>query len=56
MAPLIAGFQALVACQSVPEWRTVLDAAAAQITVPVEFLVQWDGDVRMPCGLGDHLR
>jgi dienelactone hydrolase len=95
-APLIAGFQALVARQTVPEWRKVLDAvqeldqvgagpvgywgvslgcglgvpfvaveprvraavlglggalasarAAAQITVPVEFLVQWD-DERVP--------
>lgn len=96
LAPLIAGFQALVARQTVPEWRAVLDAlqevqhvgagpvgywgvslgcglgvpfvaaeprvraavlglggafasagAAAQITVPVEFLVQWD-DERVP--------
>jgi dienelactone hydrolase len=96
LAPLIAGFQALVARQTVPEWQTVLDAvqglghvgagpvgywgvslgcglgvpfvaaeprvraavlglggalasagAAAQITVPVEFLVQWD-DERVP--------
>ncbi|MFD3418308.1 dienelactone hydrolase family protein [Streptomyces decoyicus] len=96
MAPLIAGFQALVARQTVPEWRAVLDAvqqlehvgagpvgywgvslgcglgvpfvateprvraaslglggapasaeAAARITVPVEFLVQWD-DERVP--------
>jgi dienelactone hydrolase len=96
LAPLIAGFQALVARQTVPEWRAVLDAlqelehvgagpvgywgvslgcglgvpfvaaeprvraavlglggafasaeAAAQITVPVEFLVQWD-DERLP--------
>jgi dienelactone hydrolase len=95
-APLIASFQALVARQTVPEWRAVLDAvqrlahvgpgpvgywglslgcglgvpfvaaeprvraavlglggalacaeAAAQITVPVEFLVQWD-DERAP--------
>jgi dienelactone hydrolase len=95
-APLIAGFQALVAGQTVPEWRAVLDAlqalghvgagsvgywgvslgcglgvpfvaaeprvraavlglggalasaeAAARITVPVEFLVQWD-DERVP--------
>ncbi|MEU1081777.1 alpha/beta hydrolase [Streptomyces sp. NPDC005908] len=95
-APLIAGFQALVARQTVPEWRAVLDAvrrlhrvgtgpvgywgvslgcglgvpfvaaeprvraavlglggasasaeAAARITVPVEFLVQWD-DERVP--------
>jgi dienelactone hydrolase len=94
--PLIAGFQALVAGQTVPEWRAVLDAvqelghvgagpvgywgvslgcglgvpfvaaeprvraavlglggalasadAAARITVPVEFLVQWD-DERVP--------
>jgi len=96
LAPLIAGFQALVARQTVPEWRTVLDAvrqlgdagagpvgywgvslgcglgvpfvaaeprvraavlglggalasaeAAARITIPVEFLVQWD-DERVP--------
>ena len=96
LAPLIARFQALVACQTVPEWRAVLDAvqeldhvgagpvgywgvslgcglgvpfiaaeprvraavlglggalasadAAARITVPVEFLVQWD-DERVP--------
>ena len=96
LAPLIAGFQALVARQTVPEWRAVLDAlqeashvgagpvgywgislgcglgvpfvaaeprvraavlglggalasaeAAARITVPVLFLVQWD-DERLP--------
>jgi dienelactone hydrolase len=96
LAPLLAGFQALVARQTVPEWRAVLDAvqelehvgagpvgywgvslgcglgvpfvaaeprvraavlglggalasaeAAARITVPVEFLVQWD-DERVP--------
>ncbi|MFJ4501901.1 dienelactone hydrolase family protein [Streptomyces sp. NPDC088864] len=96
LAPLIAGFQALVARRAVPEWRAVLDAvqqlehvgtgpvgywgvslgcglgvpfvaaeprvraavlglggvlasaeAAARITVPVEFLVQWD-DERVP--------
>jgi dienelactone hydrolase len=96
LAPLIAGFQALVARQTVPEWRAVLDAvqelghvgagpvgywgvslgcglgvpfvaaepriraavlglggalasaeAAARITVPVLFLVQWD-DERVP--------
>jgi dienelactone hydrolase len=96
LAPLIAGFQALVARQTVPEWQAVLDAvqeldhvgagpvgywgvslgcglgvpfvaaeprvraavlglggamasaqAAARITVPVEFLVQWD-DERAP--------
>ncbi|WP_314173926.1 alpha/beta hydrolase family protein [Streptomyces winkii] len=95
-APLIAGFQALVARQTVPEWRAVLDAVqqlphvgagpvgywgislgcglgvpfvaaeprvraavlglggalasaadAARITVPVQFLVQWD-DERVP--------
>jgi dienelactone hydrolase len=93
---MIAGFQALVARRTVPEWRSVLDAiqeldhvgagpvgywgmslgcglgvpfvaaeprvraavlglggalasaeAAARITVPVEFLVQWD-DERVP--------
>jgi dienelactone hydrolase len=96
LAPLLAGFQALVARQTVPEWRAVLDAVqklehvgagpvgywgvslgyglgvpfvaaesrvraavlglggalasaevAARITVPVEFLVQWD-DERVP--------
>jgi dienelactone hydrolase len=96
LAPLIAEFQALVARQTIPEWRAVLDAvqeldhvgtgpvgyrgvslgcglgvpfvaaeprvraavlglggalalaeAAARITVPVEFLVQWD-DERVP--------
>ncbi|WP_433393801.1 dienelactone hydrolase family protein [Micromonospora sp. KLBMP9576] len=96
MAPLIAAFQALVARQTVPEWRAVLDAlqelahvgagpvgywgvslgcglgvpfvaaeprvraavlglggasasteAAARITVPVQFLVQWH-DERVP--------
>ncbi|MEV0977724.1 alpha/beta hydrolase [Streptomyces sp. NPDC049915] len=96
MAPLIAAFQALVARQTVPEWRAVLDAVqqldhvgagpvgywgvslgcglgvpfvaaeprvraavlglggvlgkaadAARITVPVEFLAQWD-DERVP--------
>jgi len=96
LAPLLAGFQALVARQTVPEWRSALDAlqeldhvgdgpvgywgvslgcglgvpfvaaeprvraavlglggaaasaeAAARITVPVQFLVQWD-DERVP--------
>jgi dienelactone hydrolase len=96
LAPLIGDFQALVARQTVPEWRAVLDAvqeldhvgtgpvgywgvslgcglgvpfvaaeprvraavlglgwasasagAAARITIPVEFLVQWD-DERVP--------
>src|ERR1022692_2187562 len=71
LAPLIAGFQALVARQTVPEWRggpgagpehrplrvraavlglgSALASAgtAARITVPVEFLVQWD-DERVP--------
>jgi dienelactone hydrolase len=98
LAPLIAEFQALVARQTVPEWRAVLDSVqeldhvgagpvgywgvslgcglgvpfvaaeprvraavlglggaaasaetAARITVPVEFLVQWD-DERVPRG------
>ncbi|MEU2617722.1 dienelactone hydrolase family protein [Streptomyces sp. NPDC007157] len=96
LAPLVAGFQALVARQTVPEWQAVLDAVrqldqvgegsvgywgvslgcglgvpfvaaeprvraavlglggalasseeAARITVPVEFVVQWD-DERVP--------
>ncbi|WP_333772754.1 dienelactone hydrolase family protein [Streptomyces sp. IBSBF 3136] len=96
LAPLIAGFQALVARRTVPEWQGVLDAVqrldhvgarpvgywgvslgcglgvpfvaaeprvraavlglggasasaevAARITVPVEFLLQWD-DERVP--------
>ncbi|MFD0782850.1 dienelactone hydrolase family protein [Micromonospora azadirachtae] len=96
LAPLIADFQALVARQTVPEWRAVLDAVqeldhvgagpvgywgvslgcglgvpfvaaeprvraavlglggalasgevAARISVPVEFLLQWD-DERVP--------
>ncbi|GFE20578.1 dienelactone hydrolase family protein [Streptomyces nigrescens] len=96
LAPLIAGFQALVARRTVPEWRAVLDTVqglayvgagpvgywgvslgcglgvpfvaaeprvraavlglggaqasaetAARITVPVEFLLQWD-DERVP--------
>jgi dienelactone hydrolase len=100
LAPLIARFQALVAGQTVPEWRAVLDAvqglehvgagpvgywgvslgcglgvpfvaaepriraavlglggamasaeAAARISVPVEFLVQWD-DERVPRAQG----
>ncbi|MFG1761680.1 dienelactone hydrolase family protein [Micromonospora echinofusca] len=100
LAPLIADFQALVARQTVPEWRAVLDAvqdldhvgagpvgywgvslgcglgvpfvaaeprvraavlglggalasaeAAARITVPVEFLLQWD-DERVPRAQG----
>ncbi|MEU6076755.1 alpha/beta hydrolase [Micromonospora sp. NPDC047074] len=100
LAPLIAGFQALVARQTVPEWRTVLDTVqdleyvgagpvgywgvslgcglgvpfvaaeprvhaavlglggalasaevAARITVPVEFLLQWD-DERVPRAQG----
>ncbi|TQS29303.1 dienelactone hydrolase family protein [Microbispora sp. KK1-11] len=99
-APLIAAFQALVARQTVPEWRAVLTAlqrlehvgtgpvgywgvslgcglgvpfvaaeprvraavlglggalasaeAAARITVPVQFLLQWDDD-RMPRAQG----
>ncbi|MFF3598532.1 dienelactone hydrolase family protein [Kitasatospora indigofera] len=99
-APLIAGFQALVARRTVPEWRAVLDAvqrhghvgagpvgywgvslgcglgvpfvaaeprvraavlglggtlssagAAARISVPVEFLLQWD-DERVPRAQG----
>lgn len=94
LAPLIAGFHALVARQTVPEWRAVLDAVqelghvgagpvgywgvsmgcglglpfvaaeprvraavlglsgavalaetAARITIPVEFLVQWDDEL-----------
>ncbi|MEV4250758.1 alpha/beta hydrolase [Streptosporangium canum] len=94
LAPVLAEFHALLAGQSVPEWRAVLDAvqeldhvgagpvgywgmsmgcalgvpfiaaepriraavlglngaaasaeAAAQITVPVEFLVQWDDEM-----------
>jgi dienelactone hydrolase len=100
LAALIAEFQARVARQTVPEWRSVLDAvqeldhvgagpvgywgvslgcglgvpfvaaeprvraavmglggahasaeAAARITVPVEFLMQWD-DERIPRALG----
>ncbi|MEV0731854.1 alpha/beta hydrolase [Polymorphospora sp. NPDC050346] len=100
LAPLIARFQALVARQTVPEWRAVLDAVqdldrvgagpvgywgvslgcglgvpfvaaeprvraavlglggalasaevAARVTVPVEFLLQWD-DERVPRGQG----
>ena len=92
LAPLLAGFQSLVAEQTVPEWRAILDhlapgpvgywgvslgcglgvpfvaaeprvraavlglggatdpgcaQAAARITVPVEFLVQWH-DERVP--------
>lgn len=96
LAPLIAGFQALVARRTVPEWRAVLDAVqrlehvgpgpvgywgvslgcglgvpfvaaeprvraavlglggasasaedAARVTVPVQFLAQWD-DERVP--------
>lgn len=96
LAPLVAGFQALVARQTVPEWQAVMDAvqgleyvgagpvgywgvslgcglgvpfvaaeprvraavlglggalasaeAAERITVPVEFLLQWD-DERVP--------
>ncbi|NDL59274.1 dienelactone hydrolase family protein [Phytoactinopolyspora mesophila] len=100
LAPLVAGFQALVARQTVPEWQAVLDAiqrlehvgagpvgywgvslgcglgvpfvaterrvraavlglggalasasAAAKISVPVEFLLQWD-DERVPRAQG----
>ncbi|MEV6536580.1 alpha/beta hydrolase [Streptomyces sp. NPDC051639] len=100
LAPLVAGFQALVARRTVPEWRAVLDAVqrlehvgpgpvgywgvslgcglgvpfvaaeprvraavlglggalasaehAARVTVPVEFLVQWD-DERVPRAQG----
>jgi len=47
LTPLVAGFHTLLADQTVPEWRAVLETsaeAAAQITVPLEFLVQWDDE------------
>jgi predicted alpha/beta hydrolase len=49
----VAGIHALLAGQAVPEWRAVLGLnraetsaeAAAQISVPVEFLLQWDDEM-----------
>src|SRR5262245_25291350 len=48
LAPLIAGFQALVARQTVPEWRSVLDALVEHLGPgPVGY---WG--VSLGCGLG----
>lgn len=50
MAPLIAGFQALVARQTVPEWQTVLDALQQLEHVGSGPVGYWG--VSLGCGLG----
>src|SRR6185437_445393 len=50
LAPLIAGFQALVARQTVPEWRTVLDAVRQPGGVGAGPVGYWG--VSLGCGLG----
>jgi dienelactone hydrolase len=50
LAPLIAGFQALVARQTVPEWRTVLDAVQQLGHVGAGPVGYWG--VSLGCGLG----
>ena len=50
MAPLIAGFQALVARQTVPEWQTVLDAVQRLDHVGAGPVGYWG--VSLGCGLG----
>src|ERR1700734_135496 len=50
LAPLIAGFQALVARQTVPEWRTVLDAVQELEYVGAGPVGYWG--VSLGCGLG----
>ena len=49
-APLIAGFQALVARRTVPEWRAVLDAVQALGHVGAGPVGYWG--VSLGCGLG----
>jgi dienelactone hydrolase len=50
LAPLIAGFQALVARQTVPEWRAVLDAVQELDHVGTGPVGYWG--VSLGCGLG----
>lgn len=50
LAPLIAGFQALVARQTVPEWRAVLDAVQELEDVGAGPVGYWG--VSLGCGLG----
>lgn len=50
LAPLIAGFQALVARQTVPEWRAVLDAVQRLDHVGTGPVGYWG--VSLGCGLG----
>ncbi|MCL6736216.1 dienelactone hydrolase family protein [Streptomyces neyagawaensis] len=50
LAPLIAGFQALVARRTVPEWRAVLDAVQELPFVGAEPVGYWG--VSLGCGLG----
>lgn len=50
LAPLIAGFQALVARQTVPEWRAVLDAVQQLDHVGTGPVGYWG--VSLGCGLG----
>lgn len=50
LAPLIAGFQALVARQTVPEWRAVLDAVQQLEHVGAGPVGYWG--VSLGCGLG----
>ncbi|QYX80389.1 dienelactone hydrolase family protein [Streptomyces akebiae] len=50
LAPLIAGFQALVARQTVPEWRAVLDAVQQLEHVGAAPVGYWG--VSLGCGLG----
>ena len=50
LAPLIAGFQSLVARQTVPEWRAVLDAVQRLDHVGTGPVGYWG--VSLGCGLG----
>jgi dienelactone hydrolase len=50
LAPLIAGFQALVARQTVPEWQAVLDAVQQLDHVGTGPVGYWG--VSLGCGLG----
>ena len=50
LAPLIAGFQALVARQTVPEWQAVLDAVQQLDHVGAGPVGYWG--VSLGCGLG----
>jgi hypothetical protein len=44
-AALLAAMHELLAGQAVADWRTVITAVtAARVTVPVQFLLQWDDD------------